>query len=202
MDLKHLKTKLKKAAAKKEADGGEANVSVLAGAHDAGWWFGLHLTSTCGQAASSQFTLSSLSCNPNLQPFPQTHHPFTPTPHPNPKTHHPHPPTPQTLESDIARWSDEIPASEAATQQLAAELSEAEARLEALQEGIKDEVEAHHQALARVKAELAPWEKQMQEVQGRMDVATSERDMLLRKSEDAKVRALWWGCGVKGGQRG
>lgn len=28
----------------------------------------------------------------------------------------------------------------------------------------------------------------MSEVQGRMDVATSERDMLLRKSDEAKVR--------------
>jgi hypothetical protein len=39
----------------------------------------------------------------------------------------------------------------------------------------------------QVRKELAPWEAQMSEVQGRIDVATSERDMLLRKSEEAKV---------------
>ncbi|GBF90732.1 structural maintenance protein of chromosomes [Raphidocelis subcapitata] len=124
-DLKHLKAKLKKAAAKKEADGSEAN----------------------------------------------------------------------TLEADIARWGEEVPAAEAMAGQLAAELTEAESKLEGLLEGIKGEVEAHHLALAkarggggRVRKELAPWEAQMSEVQGRIDVATSERDMLLRRSEDAKER--------------
>lgn len=34
----------------------------------------------------------------------------------------------------------------------------------------------------------------MSEVQGRIDVATSERDMLLRKSEGAKVLGLYVPC--------
>lgn len=40
----------------------------------------------------------------------------------------------------------------------------------------------------QVRAELAPWEKQMQEVQAKMDVATSERDVLLKKHTDAEAR--------------
>lgn len=195
----------------------------------------------------------------------------------------------------MARWEQEIPAAEAAAVQMAGELGAVEKQLEGLLEGIKGEVEAHHQALskvglpgggalggdwqpgaggagsagqlpacggrggrplrwlsvpcplcarprspaprlgplaptpkgphqaralggadaggpgpphlaakphprlahapakhslcphAKVRAELAPWEAQMQEVQGRMGVATSERDMLLRRGEDAKV---------------
>lgn len=44
----------------------------------------------------------------------------------------------------------EIPATEAAAQQMQGELAEAEAKLEGLLEGIKGEVEGHHQALAKV----------------------------------------------------
>lgn len=43
-------------------------------------------------------------------------------------------------------------------------------------------------ARPQVRKELAPWEAQMQEVQGRIDVATSERDLLVRRGEEAKVR--------------
>jgi hypothetical protein len=38
----------------------------------------------------------------------------------------------------------------------------------------------------QVRAELAPWEAQMAEVKSRMDVATSERDLLLKQQQDAK----------------
>ena len=40
----------------------------------------------------------------------------------------------------------------------------------------------------QVRSELSPWERQMQEVQSRMDVATSERDLLLKQHEEAKQR--------------
>jgi hypothetical protein len=39
-----------------------------------------------------------------------------------------------------------------------------------------------------VKAELAPWEKQMKEVQSCIDVAASECDLLMKQHEDAKQR--------------
>jgi histidinol-phosphate/aromatic aminotransferase/cobyric acid decarboxylase-like protein len=57
---------------------------------------------------------------------------------------------PQKLESDMARWQEEIPADTAAAEAAGAALEAAEAHLEELQEGIKDEVEGHHQALNKV----------------------------------------------------
>lgn len=41
---------------------------------------------------------------------------------------------------------------------------------------------------AQVRAELAPWEKKIGEVSGRVSVAASERDALARRAEDAKKR--------------
>jgi hypothetical protein len=56
----------------------------------------------------------------------------------------------QKLEGDIARWQEEVPADQAAAEAAGQALEAAEAQLESLQEGIKDEVEAHHQALNKV----------------------------------------------------
>ena len=49
-------------------------------------------------------------------------------------------------------------------------------------------MESLHSELRRVRAELAPWEKKITEVQSRMDVAVSERDMLIKGHEEAKKR--------------
>lgn len=38
-----------------------------------------------------------------------------------------------------------------------------------------------------MRAELAPWESKMQGVQANIDVAASERDVLLKKQADAQV---------------
>jgi hypothetical protein len=57
----------------------------------------------------------------------------------------------QKLEGDIARWQEEVPADQAAAEAAGQALEAAEAKLESLQEGIKDEVEAHHQALNKVR---------------------------------------------------
>jgi predicted nucleic acid-binding Zn-ribbon protein len=56
----------------------------------------------------------------------------------------------QKLEADMARWQDEIPADQTAAEAAGQALEAAEAQLEELQDGIKDEVEAHHQALNKV----------------------------------------------------
>jgi hypothetical protein len=40
----------------------------------------------------------------------------------------------------------------------------------------------------QVRSELAPWEKQITEVQSRIDVAAAERDLLAKKHTDAKQR--------------
>jgi hypothetical protein len=50
----------------------------------------------------------------------------------------------------MARWQEEIPADQAAAEAAGQALEAAEAQLETLQDGIKDEVEAHHQALNKV----------------------------------------------------
>ncbi|KAF8072407.1 SMC4 [Scenedesmus sp. PABB004] len=94
----------------------------------------------------------------------------------------------EALEGDVSRWQQEIPADSAAAEALGAQLEGAEAALEEALEGIKGEVEGYHQQLTKVRAELAPWESQMAEVQSRIDVATSERDLLLRQQQDAKGR--------------
>eukprot|EP00878_Enallax_costatus_P022268 GHUV01023613.1.p1 GENE.GHUV01023613.1~~GHUV01023613.1.p1 ORF type:complete len:481 (+),score=194.82 GHUV01023613.1:286-1728(+) len=94
----------------------------------------------------------------------------------------------QKAEADIARWQDEIPADQAAAEQLGTQLEEAERKLEQLQDGTKGEVEQYHQQLTKVRAELAPWESQMAEVQSHIDVATSERDLLLKQQQEAKGR--------------
>eukprot|EP00798_Chlamydomonas_sp_ICE-L_P016663 gene16663-22917_t len=73
-------------------------------------------------------------------------------------------------------------------------------QLEAMLESIKGEVEGYHQQLSQVRAELAPWEssgvraelapweKRRGEVNSRINVASTERDLLARKGEDAKKR--------------
>eukprot|EP00878_Enallax_costatus_P032707 GHUV01035965.1.p1 GENE.GHUV01035965.1~~GHUV01035965.1.p1 ORF type:complete len:108 (+),score=27.09 GHUV01035965.1:229-552(+) len=56
----------------------------------------------------------------------------------------------QKAEADIARWQDEIPADQAAAEQLGTQLEEAERKLEQLQDGTKGEVEQYHQQLTKV----------------------------------------------------
>lgn len=53
-------------------------------------------------------------------------------------------------------------------------------------EAVKGEVEAHLAALQRVRAELAPWEAQIAAAQARIDVATAERELVLKKQTDAE----------------
>ena len=57
-----------------------------------------------------------------------------------------------------------------------------------LEEGIHAEVEGYRAQLEGVKAALAPWERQMKEVQARIDVAASEHGLLTKQHEDAKNR--------------
>jgi predicted nucleic acid-binding Zn-ribbon protein len=57
----------------------------------------------------------------------------------------------QALEADVARWQSEIPADTAAAESLGQQLEEAEAKLEALQDSIKGEVEGYHQQMSKVR---------------------------------------------------
>lgn len=60
--------------------------------------------------------------------------------------------------------------------------------LEGLCTGIKDEVEGYRQALQQVRADLAPWERQITEAQSRVDVAAAERDLVVQQHETAQQR--------------
>lgn len=55
-------------------------------------------------------------------------------------------------------------------------------------EGVKDEVEALQRKLQGVRADLAPWEAKIQEASAAIKTAAAERDLLRKKSEDAKQR--------------
>ncbi len=58
--------------------------------------------------------------------------------------------------------------------------------VERMLKDVKGEVEGHLAALQAVRAELAPWEARIAEAQARTDVATAERDLLLKKQTDAE----------------
>ena len=60
--------------------------------------------------------------------------------------------------------------------------------LEALRAGVAGEVEATHKLLSGVRAELAPWEAQIAAAKSRLDVATAERDLLLKQGANAQER--------------
>ncbi len=55
-----------------------------------------------------------------------------------------------------------------------------------MMDAIKGEVEGHLASLQAVRAELAPWEAKIAEAQARIDVATAERDLVLKKQTDAE----------------
>lgn len=57
-----------------------------------------------------------------------------------------------------------------------------------LQEGVKGELEGYRRQLSALRAEQAPWEAQLAEVNGRVAVAAAERDLLLKKQADAEKR--------------
>jgi structural maintenance of chromosome 4 len=93
------------------------------------------------------------------------------------------------LEADVARLEgEEIPAAAALAEKLQRDLAEAEATVEKLAAAVHGEVEKLRAQLGAVKAELSPWEQQMREAQARVDVATSERDLVLREQGEAKLR--------------
>lgn len=50
------------------------------------------------------------------------------------------------------------------------------------------EVEATHTQLSSVRAELAPWEAKIAAAKSTLDVATAERDLLLKQGADAQQR--------------
>ena len=53
---------------------------------------------------------------------------------------------------------------------------------------MKGELEGYRRQLSALRAEQAPWEAQLAEVNSRVNVAAAERDLLLKKQADADKR--------------
>ncbi|KAI3992107.1 hypothetical protein MKX01_014998 [Papaver californicum] len=66
-------------------------------------------------------------------------------------------------------------------------LSDAETVLEEIKEGSKVETEKYRSELVEVRAELEPWEKQIIEHKGKLDVACSETKLLKEKHEAGQI---------------
>lgn len=94
----------------------------------------------------------------------------------------------QNSEIESKEIENAVPHMTERVEKLQSELGPAEEKLEKLLDSIKGEVEELHVKMRGARAELAPWEKKITEVQSKLDIATSERDMLQKGHEDAKKR--------------
>jgi structural maintenance of chromosome 4 len=92
------------------------------------------------------------------------------------------------VEAEGAALEAAVPELRAKAEAAQAKLGPSEEVLEGMLEGIKGEVEGLRGKLRGVRADLAPWQKQMTEVNSRIDVATSERDLLEKEHADAASR--------------
>ncbi|XP_042019712.1 structural maintenance of chromosomes protein 4-like [Salvia splendens] len=97
------------------------------------------------------------------------------------------------LERDVTKIADytkecedsviEIPKLEEQICQLQKQLVNEEKILEEIEETSKAETEVFRSELADVRTELEPWEKQMIDCRGKLEVASAEKDLLNRKHE-------------------
>ncbi|KAH6791155.1 structural maintenance of chromosome 3 [Perilla frutescens var. frutescens] len=81
----------------------------------------------------------------------------------------------------------EIPKLEERIQQLQKSLVDEEKILEEIEENSKAETEVFRSQLADVRTELEPWEKQMIECRGKLEVASAEKDLLNKKHEAGRA---------------
>lgn len=91
-------------------------------------------------------------------------------------------------EAELVGLQAAIPQLKAAAEAANTKLAPAEKALEDMLEGTRDEVEGLRRQLQVVRADLAPWQRQITEVRARMDVAVSERDLLKKMHDDAASR--------------
>ncbi|XP_042025830.1 structural maintenance of chromosomes protein 4-like [Salvia splendens] len=97
------------------------------------------------------------------------------------------------LERDVTKIADytkecedsviEIPKLEEQICQLQKQLVNEEKFLEEIEETSKAETEVFRSELADVRTELEPWEKQMIDCRGKLEVASAEKDLLNKKHE-------------------
>eukprot|EP00250_Pteridium_aquilinum_P018347 c24044_g1_i1 orf=299-4012(-) len=75
---------------------------------------------------------------------------------------------------------------EKAVVKLSEKLPEEEKTLEKIKESSKDEIEKYREQVSAVRAELEPWEKQIIDCQGKLDLASSDKKLLTEKHEAGK----------------
>ncbi|EIE19557.1 RecF/RecN/SMC protein [Coccomyxa subellipsoidea C-169] len=94
----------------------------------------------------------------------------------------------QVLTEEAASLEQQAPKLAAKAVELAKQLQKEEEELARMCEGIKGEVEGLRTEASQIRTQQAPWEAQAAEVNGRISVATAERDLLLKKQGDAQKR--------------
>ncbi|XP_074578322.1 structural maintenance of chromosomes protein 4 isoform X2 [Curcuma longa] len=94
------------------------------------------------------------------------------------------------LASQHERLSDLIPKLEEEVPKLQNKLQEEEMALEKIKETSRGETEMYRSELMDVRAELEPWENQLIEHRGSLDVASAESKLLIEKVHDAGRKAF------------
>ncbi|GBG74228.1 hypothetical protein CBR_g17940 [Chara braunii] len=87
----------------------------------------------------------------------------------------------EEMEKENADSTEMIPKLEEEIVSMTEKLAEEEKQLEKLKETIREEAEVYRQDLAKSHAELEPWDKQINELKARIDVATAEGKLLENK---------------------
>ncbi|EKM61772.1 uncharacterized protein PHACADRAFT_135672 [Phanerochaete carnosa HHB-10118-sp] len=71
-------------------------------------------------------------------------------------------------------------------EQFEAQLAEEEKVLEQIRDSLKDKTQVYHDQIEIKQKELQPWNVKINKKKAEVDIATSERDMLTKKAEEAK----------------
>ena len=94
----------------------------------------------------------------------------------------------EKLAKQIGACQSDIPQLEKGIENATKRLAYEQGKLEKMQDSFKDEIGGHREKLERINLELAPWEKQKNEVQGEIDVATAELRIIEDKASGAAKR--------------
>ncbi|KAI3972796.1 hypothetical protein MKX01_019454 [Papaver californicum] len=93
----------------------------------------------------------------------------------------------EEISKECAESTTVVPKLEEEIPKLQKLLSDAETVLEEIKEGSKVETEKYRSELVEVRAELEPWEKQLIEHKGKLDVACNETKLLKKKHEAGQI---------------
>ncbi|KAL5203523.1 hypothetical protein ABZP36_014475 [Zizania latifolia] len=91
---------------------------------------------------------------------------------------------------EIEESSNLIPQLEEVIPRLQEKFNEEEKVLEQIEESSREETERLRSKLTQVRTELEPWEKQIIEHKGRLDVATAEKQLMKEKHDRAQAESI------------